>query len=89
MAEDDYLVDLPARIQTLAEGLPVEILRIRRDRGNSAPHLVSQSHETLDELSPHDVFARRLKQEELTDELRLKLTEHYRDVVATVTEGKA
>jgi energy-coupling factor transporter ATP-binding protein EcfA2 len=33
--EDDYLADLPARIEALTEGWPVEVLRIRRQRGNA------------------------------------------------------
>jgi len=81
VAEDDYLADLPARIEALAEGLPVEVLRIRRQRGNTAARLAAAS-ETLDQLSPHDVFARRLQQEELTEELQLALSERYRRIVA-------
>ena len=63
VAEDDYLADLPARIEALTEGWPVEVLRIRKARGNAAASLTAEARETLDELSPHDVFARRLLQE--------------------------
>ncbi len=81
VAEDDYLADLPARIEALTEGWPVEVLRIRRQRDNSVAQLASHS-ETLDELSPHDVFARRLEQETLSDEMLAALNERYRAVVA-------
>jgi exonuclease SbcD len=87
VAEDDYLSDLPARIEALTEGLPVEVLRIRRERGNAAARLAAEASETLDELSPHDVFARRLAQEELADDLQLALTERYRAIVTRLQEG--
>jgi len=82
VAEDDYLVDLPARIKVLTDGWPVEVLRIRRQRGNAAARLDAAASETLDELSPHDVFARRLQQEELSDEMQTALNDRYRAVVA-------
>ena len=85
--EDDYLIDLPARIEALAEGLPVEVLRIRRDRGTAAARLEAQASETLDELTPADVFARRLAQEALTDELQAALTERYTAIVAALQDA--
>lgn len=89
VSEDDYLSDLPARIEALAEGLPVEVLRIRRERGNATARLAAEASETLDELSPHDVFARRLAQEELAEELQLALTERYRSIVTSLLEIEA
>ncbi|MBS0348748.1 MAG: exonuclease subunit SbcD [Proteobacteria bacterium] len=86
---DDYLADLPARIESMTDGLPVEVLRIRRARGNAAASLVSEARETLDELTPDDVFARRLALEELTDELRAALTERFRSVLAGLEENAA
>ncbi|MBS1159598.1 MAG: Exodeoxyribonuclease subunit [Proteobacteria bacterium] len=82
VAEDDYLADLPARIEALTEGWPVEVLRIRRQRGNAVASLATEARETLDELSPHDVFARRLQQEELGEEMQQALNERYRAIVA-------
>ena len=84
VAEDDYLADLPARIEALAEGWPVEVLRIRRQRGNAAARLAAAASETLDELDPFDVFTCRLQQEELDAELRQALCERYRSVVASL-----
>ena len=89
VAEDDYLADLPARIEALTAGWPVEILRIRRQRGNAVASLVTEALETLDELSPHEVFARRLQQEELSDELQLVLNERYRSIVRALQEDAA
>ncbi|MFZ2973543.1 MAG: exonuclease subunit SbcD [Ferribacterium limneticum] len=89
VAEDDYLADLPARIEALTEGWPVEVLRIRRQRGNAVASLAAEASETLDELSPHDVFARRLQQEELGDEMQQALSERYRAVVTSLQEQEA
>jgi exonuclease SbcD len=59
----DYLSDLQQRIQSLIEGLNVEVLQLRRSR-NKQRQLLSQQHsETLAELSPHEVFELRLKME--------------------------
>ncbi|NIE66358.1 exonuclease subunit SbcD [Burkholderia sp. Ax-1719] len=89
VAEDDYLADLPARIQTLTEGLPVEVLRIRRERGNNVAQLSADAGVTLDELDPLDVFARRLAHETLDDEVREALTVRYKSIVASTVEGEA
>lgn len=89
VAEDDYLADLPARIQTLTEGLPVEVLRIRRERGNNVAQLSADAGVTLDELDPLDVFARRLAHETLDDEIRDALTARYKSIVASTVEGEA
>ncbi|HMT79573.1 MAG TPA: exonuclease subunit SbcD [Azonexus sp.] len=86
VAEDDYLADLPARIEALTEGWPVEVLRIRRQRGNTTASLTTDASETLDELSPHDVFARRLQQEELADDLQRALSERFRNIVTALQE---
>lgn len=87
IAEDDYLADLPARIQTVCDGWPVEVLRIRKARGNAAARIEREAVETLDELSPDDVFARRLAQEELADDVQQALSERYRAVVAGLSEA--
>jgi exonuclease SbcD len=79
--DDDYLPDLAARVQAMAEGLPVQVLRIRRQRGNAVPQLASEARESLDELSPEDVFTRRLAQETLEPELQQALTARHHEVL--------
>jgi len=86
---DDYLSDLQTRIQEITAGQPVEVLRIRRERNNAAALLQSAAKETLDELSPFDVFAKRLEQEELDPELKAHLEARYRSVVDALREGAA
>jgi exonuclease SbcD len=85
VAEDDYLQDLPERINAMVQGLPVEVLRVRRQRTSAAAALQSATQETLDELSPHDVFARRLAAETLEPELQQALTQRYNSVVHSIT----
>ncbi len=85
VAEDDYLQDLPERINAMVQGLPVEVLRVRRQRTSATAALQSTAQETLDELSPHDVFARRLAAETLAPELQQALKARYRTVVQSIT----
>jgi exonuclease SbcD len=84
VAEDDYLSDLPERIGAMTQGLPVEVLRVRRQRGTSAAILGGELTATLDELSPHEVFARRLAAEDLAPELQQALSQRYSAVVASL-----
>lgn len=85
---DDYLADLPARIQKMVEGQPLEVLRIRRERGQTMAQLFDNSGVTLDELDPHDVFERRLGLEEGMDaSLRGAITQRYQQIVDAVDAG--
>ena len=88
VAADDYLSDLQARIDEMTKGLPVEVLRIRRERSAQQNALQAQAKETLNELTPDDVFARRLQTETLDDDLRAQLTSMYREVVAGIGEAR-
>jgi len=88
VSADDYLSDLHARIAKLTEGLPVEVLRIRRERGNAQPSLRTEAKQTLDELSPDEVFAHRLAAEALDAPLQNRLHDLYRQVVSEVEEAK-
>lgn len=58
-------------------------------RSTSTAALAAAARETLDELSPHDVFARRLAQEELADELKLALEARYQTVLTRLQDGEA
>lgn len=87
VSTDDYLSDLQSRINALCEGHPVEVLRIRRERGNAAASLACEARETLDELSVEDVFARRLQQETLDEEDALRLQGLYRQVLEALPKA--
>lgn len=86
VSTDDYLSDLQSRIQAMVAGQPLEVLRIRRARGNT-PALLGAARATLDELSPDDIFAQRLAQENLTEEMQAALTARYRQIVSQLQEG--
>lgn len=83
---DDWLADLPARLEQLTAGWPVDILRIRRARGNEAARLAASPGLTLEELSPDEVFARRLAQEDLDEPQREALTGLYRHILAGMAD---
>ena len=89
VAEDDYLSDLPARISTMTQGLPVEVLRVRRQRANTAASLAAEALATLDELSPVEVFARRLALEELTPDVQQALEARFGEIVQSLAEDAA
>ena len=89
VAEDDYLTDLPTRIGAMTQGLPVEVLRVRRQRANASATLAAEALATLDELSPGDVFERRLALEDLAPELQQALAARFREVVTSLTEVAA
>ncbi|MBB4864617.1 exonuclease SbcD [Pseudomonas nitritireducens] len=85
---DDYLTDIQLRVEKLCEELPVLVLRTRRERGTAQAALFSEARETLDELSPEDVFRQRLDAEDLEAPLRERLTGLYRQVVAELAEER-
>ncbi|KLU16907.1 MULTISPECIES: exonuclease subunit SbcD [Xenorhabdus] len=67
VATQDYLHDIQKRIQALSEGLPVEIILLRRSKSARQRSLSEQHKETLTELSVDEVFERRLTLAEIDD----------------------
>ncbi|MBA5599587.1 exonuclease subunit SbcD [Pectobacterium aroidearum] len=63
ISTQDYLSDMQKRIQAMTENLPVEVLLLRRTREQRLQAMTRQDKETLNELSVHDVFERRLATE--------------------------
>jgi exonuclease SbcD len=59
----DYLNDLQQRIQALTADMNVEILQLRRARKQQQQRIEREDKELLAELSPEDVFERRLASE--------------------------
>ena len=85
---DDYLSDLQGRIQVMLDGQPAELLRLRRARSQQAVSMQSE-RSTLDELSPQEVFERRLQLEELEAPLADALRQRYRQVLQQLQEEQA
>jgi exonuclease SbcD len=70
----DYLSDLQQRIQSMTEGLHVEVLQLRRSRNQRRQLLGQMQSETLAELKPEDVFEKRIAMETFdTDDEQIKL----------------
>ena len=87
--EDDYLPDVAARIDAMAQGLPLQVLRVKRQRGTAMPQLFTEHGESLEALTPSDVFARRLAQETVSADVHQALHLRYQEVLASVHAGDA
>jgi DNA repair protein SbcD/Mre11 len=83
---DDYLSDLQPRVQALAEGLALEVLLVRRGRREQSAALVAEQRETLSELTPEQVFARRLAAETLAEADLAALNGLHAEVLAALRE---
>ncbi|ART80721.1 exonuclease subunit SbcD [Oceanisphaera avium] len=88
VVEDDYLSDLQLKIEQLIAGLPLEILLVRRQRASTPANLTSDAHITLSELTPLQVFERRLSQAELTAERQHALQSLYQNVLAELEQSQ-
>jgi len=86
---DDYYADLDERVTALCAELPVEVLRVRRLRGNKVAGLTRDSGEVLAELTPDEVFAKRLHAEELTEEDITVLKGLHAQVLESLQEAEA
>ncbi|WP_261902613.1 exonuclease subunit SbcD [Vibrio fortis] len=89
----DYLSDLQERISRLTQDLNVEVLQLRRAREKRNQTLNQESAETLSELSPMEVFEKRIALEDFesdTEKARLeRMTVTFKQVMTEVTDGEA
>ncbi|QHM70104.1 exonuclease subunit SbcD [Mixta intestinalis] len=85
----EYLHNMQQHIQALTEGLPVEVLLMRRSREQRERALARLQNETLSELKVEEVFERRLEQEEKTDEMQLRRIRHlFSDTLDRLQQGE-
>ncbi len=88
----DYLTDLQQRVVKLTQDLNVEVLQLKRARTNRQVAIESQQKEVLAELTPSDVFEKRLAlenfetQEEQQRLSRIKQT--FNCITADIQEAK-
>jgi exonuclease SbcD len=85
VSTQDYLNDLQQRIQSMIEDLPLEVLLLRKERKQRLQSIDSKTKETLQELTPKDVFERRLASEnwdgdELQDR-KIRISKSFDQVV--------
>lgn len=85
-SSDGYLTDLQPRVEKLLSELPVELLRLRRERTSSGASLAQLEQTSLAELSPAEVWQARLADEVLTAEQQQQLTALHQQVVAKVLD---
>ncbi|MBU2977747.1 exonuclease subunit SbcD [Alteromonas sp. C1M14] len=85
---EGYLPDLHQRIQGMVENKPVAILQLRRVRAHQGTTLQQQREEHLAELTPDDVFERRLAlmPDDTDDALRLRLRAHFQTLMHSLYE---
>ncbi|NOH95802.1 exonuclease subunit SbcD [Vibrio sp. 99-70-13A1] len=84
----DYLSDLQNRIQDMVEGTNIEVLQLRRARENYSASLSQQNNETLAELTPFDVFSKRLELEVFEGEdqqnRKERITQTFKQIVSDI-----
>ncbi|WP_407331261.1 exonuclease subunit SbcD [Enterovibrio sp. 27052020O] len=89
----DYLSDLQQHIQALTENLNVDVLQLQRARGHKAQALTQEAKETLAELTPGDVFQKRLALEVFEGEeeqARMKrIQNQFSQIVAEIEHVEA
>ncbi|MCV6587630.1 MAG: exonuclease SbcCD subunit D C-terminal domain-containing protein, partial [Marinobacterium sp.] len=86
VAGDDYLSDLQGRVETIVEGKPVELLRVRRKRKERSSQLERIEKEMLTELSVEDVFSRRLADETLEPDDQQQLQQAFSEILNQLAE---
>ncbi|WP_423187837.1 exonuclease subunit SbcD [Alishewanella sp. d11] len=89
---EDFLPDLQQRIQKLVEGSNVDILQLKRLKNAKRQALTSEQQQTLAELTPEQVFAKRLAMEDFTDETaearRNRIQQHFTQLVSELAQGQ-
>lgn len=83
---DAYLSDLQQRIEAQLQDLPVELLRLRRQRSSQAAGLTVAAQQSLAELSATEVWQARLKTESLTEQQQQQLSALHQQVLEKVQE---
>ncbi|QGN36842.1 exonuclease subunit SbcD [Klebsiella oxytoca] len=81
ITSDEYLHDIPRKIQAQTETLPVEVLLVRRSRAQRERILAGEKRETLSELQVEDVFARRLALETLEAAQQQRLEQLFNETL--------
>ncbi|MET4757422.1 exonuclease SbcCD subunit D C-terminal domain-containing protein [Endozoicomonas sp. NE40] len=84
VASDDYLSDVQSPVQDMVADLPLEVLRVRRQRNTQSASLVREARETLEELDVSEVFTKRLEDEPLEDDRVQALTRAFNEVLDTI-----
>jgi len=86
----DFLSDLQNRIQLLVEDTTIEVLQLRRSRESYSVALKQSNNETLAELTPFDVFSKRLDLEQFEGDAeqqrRTRITQTFKQIVSDIED---
>ncbi|THT98468.1 exonuclease subunit SbcD [Lampropedia puyangensis] len=82
----DIITDLRERIDGMLQGTQIEVLRIRNQRIVQQLLTSSQAHESLEDLSPQQVFERCLDAHNVPAEQRHELVLSYQEVLRTLEQ---
>ncbi|MCB4435546.1 exonuclease subunit SbcD [Alteromonas sp. McT4-15] len=89
----DYLSDLQSRVQEIVAEYPVDILQLRRARQAQSPALKQEKNETLSDLSPEEVFEKRLAMEvfegDASQALLERIKKRFTAALSEVITGEA
>ena len=85
--ETALLSDLQLQLQEQVADLPVELLKLRRERMIKQLGDLDTMEPSLLELTPADVLQSRLSQENMTDELQHRLTQLHQQALESVLQA--
>lgn len=85
--ETALLSDLQLQLQQQLAALPVELLKLRRERVTPTGGDAGTFEPSLLELTPLDVLHNRFAQENLSDELKSRLTQLHQQALTTVLQA--
>lgn len=89
---DEIVPDLREKLEAVTTGAqanttsPVTILRIKNQRISTQSLTAEQPEQTLDDLTPHDVFERCLLAHDIPDEQRPALQHAYQEILTQLQE---
>jgi exonuclease SbcD len=86
--ETALLSDLQLQLQEQLADLPVELLKLRRERLSPRAGETSVFEPSLLELTPADVLQSRLSHESLSDELTSRLTQLHQQALSAVLQSE-
>lgn len=81
---DQWMADLQVEMDQLTKDLPVEILAIKSSISTTQQFQAEEALKTLEEISPLDVFEKRLACEEISAEEKKNLTHLFNDILNSV-----
>ncbi len=83
----DYLGDLQQRIQAMVKDKPFTVLKIQRYQQGEAANIDGDIQQTLQELTPEEIFEKRLTSEQWQGEQQQDLLKKMRLAFADIVNG--